>query len=279
MNQWTKKPTLPELPEVETIARQLARSIQGRRIRRLQILDSRLAPRQAGRARGRTVRRVLRLGKRIVMEMAGASGKPPLWLAVHLGMTGRLIWIQNQPSLKKKHLRARLVLEGGDLCFYDVRRWGKLGIYTSLDEVTPAGLDPVCGAFTRGKLSTLLAGSRQEIKVWLMRQDRLTGIGNIYASEILHSDRIHPVRLAGVLDATEAGRLHSATRRVLDNAIKKCGTTFSDFQDTAGRIGSYQKYLKVYGRAGKPCRRCRAPIERIVQQGRSTFFCPKCQRC
>jgi len=123
----------------------------------------------------------------------------------------------------------------------------------------------------------MLADSRQEIKPWLLRQDRLTGLGNIYASEILARARLHPARLAGSLGVDEIRRLHRATVTILRRAIRHCGTTISDFQDSAGQSGDFQRFLAVYGHADDPCRRCRTKVKRMVQQGRSTFFCPVCQ--
>ena len=126
-------------------------------------------------------------------------------------------------------------------------------------------------------MTELLGTSAQPLKAWLLRQDRLVGLGNIYASEILHAARLSPFAGAGSLNGREVRRLHSATRRILQRAIRNCGTTFSDFQDARGASGSYQRLLAVYGRDGEGCRRCRATIERVVQQQRSTFYCPGCQ--
>jgi formamidopyrimidine-DNA glycosylase len=147
-----------------------------------------------------------------------------------------------------------------------------------LADAQPAGAEPLAEDFTARSLADLLAGSRQNIKAWLLRQDRLVGLGNIYASEILHAARISPLRQAGSLDRADVGRLYRAKRRILRHAIEQRGTTFSDFQGTDGRTGGFRRYLAVFARAGAPCRRCKTPIERIVQNGRSTFYCPTCAR-
>ena len=184
-----------------------------------------------------------------------------------------------------RHLRARFKLDGGALLFYDPRRFGTLEVVPA-DAAQPgapaelqgAGVDPLGSAFTKAKLATLLEGSRQALKPWLMRQDKLAGIGNIYASEILFAARLHPERLAGSLDSGETTRLHAEIKRVLKAAIKHCGTTFSDFQDAHGAPGGFRRLLKVYGREGQACRACGALVQRVVQQQRGTFYCPACQR-
>jgi len=193
-------------------------------------------------------------------------------------MTGRLIWHTRARLRERKHLRARLWLEGGSVLFYDTRRFGTLQVLDSLDKVQPRGVDPITGVFSARVLGELLgASSRQEIKTWLLRQDKLVGLGNIYASEVLFEALIHPSREASSLTRPEQGRLVRAIRRVLKQAIAHCGTTFSDFQTTQGALGSYQQYLKVFKREGEACPGCGEAIQRKVQQGRSTFFCPNCQ--
>ncbi len=272
---------MPELPEVETVARQLDPLISGRTVRTLRILDSLLGTLPTGRVRGSSVSRVFRLGKQVVLELERRTlCSPRLWLSVHLRMTGRLLWEPGagRPGPEDQpHLRARLVLEGGVVDFVDPRRFGVIRLAGTQEQLQPAGVDPTGRRFTRGLLRGLLEHSRQEIKPWLLRQDRLTGLGNIYASEILARARIHPARPAGSLDGAELRRLHAATVAILQRAIRHCGTTFSDFQDSRGDTGGFQRFLKVYGHENDPCRRCRTPVKRMVQQGRSTFFCPTCQ--
>ncbi|NJN63501.1 MAG: hypothetical protein HC882_00595 [Acidobacteria bacterium] len=128
--------------------------------------------------------------------------------------------------------------------------------------------DWACRSFNR-----LLRNARQPLKTWLLRQDRLVGIGNIYASEILHEAGLDPFRAGGELEPVETRRLHRALKAVLRRAIRYCGTTFSDFQDAHGVTGSYQTRLRVYGREGEPCKRCGAPIVRVSQAQRSTYYC------
>ena len=270
---------MPELPEVETVVRQLAPFLLDRKISSLEILDPRLEEPEKAKVRSRTILEVSRMGKRIVIRLSAGSGnKAPLWLGFHLGMTGRLIMEGRQSGQQPGHLRARLVLDRGCLNFFDVRRFGRLDIFHSPDSVRPKGIDPLSRAFTGRTLKKLLSGSSQQIKPWLLRQDRLVGIGNIYASEVLFAAGIDPRKPSLSLSAEEIRRLHRSIRKTLRLAIQHCGTTFSDFQDTRGRAGSFQNLLAVYRREDRPCPRCGKPIVRIIQQQRSTFFSPDCQK-
>ncbi|MDH3283948.1 MAG: bifunctional DNA-formamidopyrimidine glycosylase/DNA-(apurinic or apyrimidinic site) lyase [Acidobacteriota bacterium] len=273
---------MPELPEVETVARQLASAVTGRRVGRVRLLDPLLRKTPGWRAPtsygGRLVRRVFRHGKQVLFDLEPrASGARPLFLAVHLRMTGRLGYSKNDHA-DREHLRAVIELDRGAVLFHDTRRFGTVRWLRDPEEAAPGAVDPMGERFTVGVLAELLGGSKQELKPWLLRQDRLVGLGNIYASEILHVARLSPVRPAGALTRAEVRRLRLATRKVLARAIENCGTTFSDFQDAHGVTGSYQEYLAVYAREGEPCPRCREPVERLVQQQRSTFFCPVCAR-
>jgi formamidopyrimidine-DNA glycosylase len=270
---------MPELPEVETVARQLEPRLVGTSVVRFQVLDPLLASGPLPRIAGRTVLHVGRSGKQVLIGFSPLSpGDGALWLAVHLRMTGRLIWADPGARTARRHLRARFRLDRGRLLFYDTRRFGTMRWAPSAEHVRPAGLDPLSPALGGRRLRRLLAGSTQPLKSWLLRQDRLVGLGNIYASEILHAAGLSPWRAAGTLDGREIERLLRSTRAVLRKAIRNCGTTFSDFQDADGLTGSYQRYLEVYGREGQPCPRCGAEVARAVQQQRSTFYCPGCQR-
>lgn len=270
---------MPELPEVETVARQLAPHLKGKTIRGVEILDRKLEHPDLARVRGCRVISVLRMGKQVLIELSGGgSSVEKLWLCFHLRMSGRLIMEGCQGGQQEKHLRARLLLDSGALHFYDLRRFGLMRVLDSPSEAVPGGIDPLTPAFTLDALRALTARTRGDIKPWLLRQDRIAGIGNIYASEILFDCRIHPRRSPASLDTEETARLHASTIRILTLAIEHCGTTFSDFQDSRGESGSFQHFLAVYGRDGLPCRTCGQGIERIVQQQRSTFFCADCQK-
>jgi formamidopyrimidine-DNA glycosylase len=269
---------VPELPEVETVARQLASCVIGREVRRVRVLDTRLRTAPTPRLAGRSVAQVGRSGKRVLIEFSPGSGASgPLWLAVHLRMTGRLLWVPEGSAPPGGHLRACFDLDGGRLLFADARRFGTFTWYRDRLEASPSGVDPLAGELTPQRFAALLGDSAQNLKAWLLRQDRLVGIGNIYASEILHRARLSPLRRAGSLGAADRRALRGAAQSVLRRAIRNCGTTFSDFQDARGVEGSFQHFLAVYDREGRPCRRCGARVERVVQQQRSTFFCPGCQ--
>jgi formamidopyrimidine-DNA glycosylase len=269
---------MPELPEVESVARQLAPRLRGRALRKVELLDPRLRGADPRLALGGTVQRVVRTGKQIDIRFRSAGPCGTVRLLCHLRMTGRLVWLADGETLSgTKHLRARLRFDGGDLLFIDPRRFGTLRFVAADCPPPPAGLEPLSRGCTPARLSRLLAGSRQELKPWLLRQDRLVGIGNIYASEIAFQARLHPRRAAGSLRDEEVRRLHGAIRRVLRRAIRFGGTTFSDFADAEGRSGRFYAMLAVYDREGRPCRRCRTPVRRFVQQQRSTYCCPTCQ--
>jgi len=271
---------MPELPEVETVARQLAPRLKGRTVRSLRILDPLLRTQPTPRMTGRKVADVRRSGKQVLFEFAPASGSgKPLWLAVHLRMTGRLLWAPNAAAeAKEDRVRARFGLDRGALLFADTRRFGTFRWFDDERDTRPSGVDPLSDAMTVDRLKEMAAKARQNMKAFLLRQDRIVGLGNIYASEILHDARISPRRRATALRPAEVARLHGSTRKILRRAIENCGTTFSDFQDAHGLTGSYQQYLGVYDREDEPCDRCGKKIRRIVQQQRSTYYCGGCQR-
>jgi formamidopyrimidine-DNA glycosylase len=277
---------MPELPEVETLVRRLAPHLRGALLEGVELLDQRLAGPPFQVLHGRTVTAVLRSGKRIVLELSPGAASPRQaqpdasairWLAIHLRMSGHLEWFPEAVPQGIPHLRARLRFRKGVLLFRDVRRFGTLEILTDRRQLTPPGVDPLSPTFTPETLARLLAGSRQRIKPWLLRQDRITGLGNIYANEALFRAGLSPLRRCHTLETGEIARLHRGIVELLRDAIDYCGTTLPDFQSAWGDIGSFQDFLAVYGRAELPCRQCGAMILRIVEQGRSTYYCPSCQ--
>jgi formamidopyrimidine-DNA glycosylase len=250
--------------------------LPGRRIRRVDIFDEKLGALDATRLKGRVIRDVVRAGKEIVIDVS--TPRSPLWWCIHLRMTGALLWCDRAQPPSQRHLRLAARLDRGALFFFDARRFGVTRLCDAPDQWAAPGVDPLAKNFTAPRLAALLAGAKTAIKPWLLRQDRLVGFGNIYASEVLFAARINPRRSAGSLTPAEINRLHRATRRVLTKAVECGGTTISDFADCEGESGGYQHQLKVYGREGERCKRCGARIKRLVQQGRSTFFCSACQR-
>lgn len=271
---------MPELPEVETIVRDVARSTRGARIGSVEVLREDLI--EGGTAKqfrrcvqGRDILGVSRRAKNIVIDL-GADR-----LVVNLGMTGRLLVTEGSAPLPP-HLGVRFQLTDGRLLLYqDVRRFGRLeclpeGRWSERD--LALGYEPLSEDFTPTVLHELASRSRVAVKTWLMDQRRVVGVGNIYASEALFRAAIDPRRPANALTPEEAARLHGAIRDVLLEAIEFRGTTLLDYRDASGQPGGFARRLRVYDRAGEACTACEGPVERIVQGGRSTFFCTACQR-
>ncbi len=268
---------MPELPEVETVVRELRAHIRRRTLQDIRVYDSKLRQRTYSTLKGMSIIDVVRAGKQVVLVLRRRDTKETMFFAIHLRMSGRLIWSSNNND-KRKHLRAALLVDSGRVLFIDPRRFGTMKIYSSLEEITRFGIDPLSKAHTEEKLTVLLRGSKQNIKHFLMRQDKLVGIGNIYASEILFGASISPKRRVDTLTKGEIRRLFIEIQKVLKKAIICAGTTFSDFQNVTGESGRFQNFLKTYDREGLSCKRCKTSIQRIAQQGRSTFYCPQCQK-
>lgn len=271
---------MPELPEVETIARQLRRHLRGRRIRKVTLARTDLLPQGAAAFRravqNRRILRVGRRGKRLVCGLSGSS-----WLVVSLGMTGRLLWQGDSRTPVPLHVGVTFHLEPkGRLHYADSRRFGRLvvlgpeGWEALRRSLGPEPFDP---GLSGGKFHQALSSFKAPIWAWLQNQHHLAGVGNIYANEALHRARIHPMRPAASLSAKDAEALLRALRRVLREAIQQGGSTLRDYRNTRGEPGTFVRSLQVYGRGGLPCRRCGIPLVRGVRSQRSFFFCPRCQ--
>ncbi|HEY3356444.1 MAG TPA: bifunctional DNA-formamidopyrimidine glycosylase/DNA-(apurinic or apyrimidinic site) lyase [Polyangia bacterium] len=287
---------MPELPEVETVAADLRRRAVGARIEDLWTSHLALRGRRhvdgralARAAVGATLEAVRRRGKYLLCELSSGTV-----LLFHLGMTGNLhLALGRSPRAPHTHLvfrldagagrRAGLGDEAVELRFVDPRRFGLCRVLTR-DEVATApelarmGPEPLERGFSVTRLGEALAGSRRDLKSLLLDQNRVAGIGNIYASEALWAAGIHPRATPARLGPERVARLHRAIREVLAEAIANRGTTFRDFADPAGLPGDHLQKLHVYARAGQPCDRCGAKIRGIVLGQRSTFYCPRCQR-
>jgi formamidopyrimidine-DNA glycosylase len=267
---------VPELPEVETVARAIRPRLEGRRIEgvtvgwRKSIGD--LSPREfRRRVIGATVHQVVRRAKYLVFDL-GDSGH----LVGHLRMSGRME-VGPDPG---KYVVVSFDLDDGKAWhFIDVRKFGRLVWAADPDDVfPPLGPEPLDDAFTAGWFVHALRRRRQ-IKPLLLDQSFLAGLGNIYVDESLFEARIHPLRRADTIGRPAAVRLHAAIREVLEAAVEHEGSTFDAFYRTPeGRPGSYQHKFRVYGRTGKPCRRCGAKIRKLVVGARGTHVCPRCQR-
>jgi formamidopyrimidine-DNA glycosylase len=268
---------MPELPEVETIARGLAVLIRGKRIRDVGVawprtVDARSLPMAS--LPGRRIEDVGRAGKYVAIVLD--DGRT---LTVHLRMTGSLLV---EPASKSAAFHERLILkfdDGVSLRFVDPRKFGRV----RLIEGDPAGVlaigvDPFDRRLNKNMFAAMLAGRRTPIKSWLLDQRRVAGIGNIYACEALFYAGIRPRRPAGRLTAAERIGLLQSLRRVLRRAITHRGSSLNDYVDAEGKEGGFQKQFVVYGRRGLPCKRCRTPVRRILLAQRSTFYCSACQR-
>jgi formamidopyrimidine-DNA glycosylase len=270
---------VPELPEVETIVRDLARMLPGARISRVEVLrpdliEDETADEFARALKGKEIRSVGRRAKNIVLDLGDGL------LLVNLGMTGRLM-VVDPPDEPPLHTGVRMHLaDGRELRYHDVRRFGRLWRMTREEWETwegELGVEPLSDGFTVEHLRELASRSRVEVKTWLMDQRRVVGVGNIYASEALFRAGVDPRRPANELTDDELGRVRSGVREVLQEAIDFRGTTFLDYRDASGERGEFALRLKVYDREGEPCVVCGTPVRRIVQAGRSTFFCETCQ--
>lgn len=271
---------MPELPEVETVARGLRSLLIGRAI----VAASVGWPRTVAKPRaeefakgivGRRVNSVDRRGKYVVIGLDRG------YLLVHLKMSGQLQVVRSGEP-KDKHVHLVLDLDDGrQLRFRDVRKFGRVYLVRDPAEVTAGlGPEPLANDFTLAEFRRLLAHRRGRLKPLLLNQHFLAGLGNIYADEALFAAHLHPLRKADSLTPQEQARLYSAIRTVLKGAVEGRGTTLTDggYADARGETGTYQERLAVYGQGGNSCSRCQSSIERIVISGRSAHFCPRCQR-
>lgn len=274
---------MPELPEVETIRRDLAGEVENRRITAARVHQADILmnlPSPAAFRRevvGRTIRRLERRAKYLLFRLD--DGRV---LQVQLRMTGRFALGAERPDPGEfRHVAAELDLDDGRTLWYDdMRRLGGLRLLEAegwREEDRRLGPEPLAEGFGADELADALAGSRAPVKNLLLDQERLAGVGNIYASEALHGAGIDPRRPGRELGEEEVGRLHTAVRSVLSDALEHAGTTFRDYRAVNGRSGRFQERLRVYGREGRDCPRCGGTVRRIVQAGRSSYFCPGCQ--
>ena len=284
---------MPELPEVETIARGVDARVRGERIVEVWFGSHREPfktppAEQASALEGRVLLAVHRTGKHIVCELGPRQGPSPhraapeiaaeaQWI-VHLGMTGRLL-VTSPENPQAPHTHARLRLAGGrEIRFVDPRRFGRLELrdLRSSKAFRATGTEPL--AIGQQEFAALFRGRKPAIKAALLDQSLLTGVGNIYADESLFRAGIRPRRRAGRLSRVELERLRLTLRQVLEHAIELGGSSVSDYVDADGVKGFFQLEHCVYQRTGEPCRRCGDPIRRVLVGGRGTHFCPKCQK-
>lgn len=275
---------MPELPEVETVVAGLRSRLEGRRVRELVFLSPHLNRKQSFSAlspdvyRGKKIERIWRRGKMIIFNFSGGCG-----LLIHLKMTGQLYLCRPEQSLDK-HTHARMTFSGlkEELRFRDIRKFGFLNCLRMPEILSRVNseLGPEPLALNLVRFRDLLGRhGRKKIKGWLLDQKIIAGIGNIYSDEILFRAGIRPDRPAGELSPEEVRKLSRAMKSVLRQAIELKGSSISDYVDATGEKGRFQQKHLVYDREGQPCLRCRrSAINRKKIAGRSSFFCPSCQR-
>lgn len=283
---------MPELPEVETVRRGLAPVMEGRRILRSEVrrpdLRWPLPPALAETLTGARVDRLRRRSKYILADLDRGQT-----MILHLGMSGRILIsgdvlgdFVHARSAAGKHDHVVLDLEGGArITFNDARRFGMIDLapteavesHRLLDGIGP---EPLGNAFDETYLTRALSGRAAPVKAALLDQRLVAGLGNIYVCEILHRAGIHPARAAGRISPARAGALVPLIREVLAEAIEAGGSTLRDYRQADGELGYFQHAFRVYGREGQPCTRpgCDGTVRRIVQSGRSSFYCSRCQR-
>jgi formamidopyrimidine-DNA glycosylase len=274
---------MPELPEVETIRGQLAPALEGRVLQRLEVLDSRWcdpAPPEelAAATAGRTVEAVNRRGKYLTLELSDE-----VHVVMHLRMTGNLLLVEaGEDDPGRPHLRVRFDFGDERLLFVDVRRFGTGVVLlgdAARDEyfASRLGVEPLSPDFTADALRLLARGRRAPVKAFLLTQERIAGVGNIYADEALYRARIHPLRPVGTLRRPQIADLRDAVVASLEAGIDARGATIDDFRHSDGAQGSFQDRFMVHLREGEPCERCGATIVKLRAAGRGTYVCPRCQ--
>lgn len=277
---------MPELPEVETLARGLQGEVAGRRVLSVELGKTDFMDNPAEIERelpGSRIERVERYGKFMLLRLQRSQEKAGVdqesALLVHLGMTGTMVPRPvGESRAKHTHLVA-LLDDGRELRYIDPRRFGRIAWLAGeklREELLRFGADPLL--ISLEEFVQRIRGRRARIKAMLLDQGVLRGVGNIYADESLWKAKIHPARIGARLTAEEIENLLEALQQILEKAIVLRGSSISDFLDAEGEPGEYQLHHKAYGREGKACYRCKTPIRRIVVAGRSSFFCPNCQK-
>lgn len=283
---------MPELPEVETVRRGLAPVLEGARIVRADVnrpdLRWPFPPRMAERLSGQSVLRLRRRSKYLLADLASDET-----LLIHLGMTGRMLvsgdplgrFLHDHPTPEKHDHVVFHLDSGARVTFNDARRFGAMDLVaTPVAEAHPLlarlGPEPLGNAFHEASLAAALKGRAAPVKALLLDQRIVAGLGNIYVCEALFRAGISPKRRAGAISAARVARLVAAIREVLCEAIEAGGSSLRDYRRADGELGYFQHNFDVYGREGAPCRRpgCHGTIRRIVQSGRSSFYCGLCQR-
>ena len=272
---------MPELPEVETVKRALEPVLGGRIIVRTEVFSPDICNGTVGPISALTGRKILHISRRaryIIVQLDDGNA-----LVVHLGMTG-VIRIETGAVPRRKHEHIFLYLDNGMIFrFEDVRRFGFLGVYPCSENGLPGrfalfGPEPLTDEFTADYLYGCSRGVKRAVKNFIMDNRTVAGIGNIYAAEILFAARIDPRKMAGKLSLAQCRQIAIQAKRILQEAIEAGGTTIADFRQIDGSEGKFAVSLQIYGKAGKSCPVCGMELKSVKLSGRSSVFCPKCQR-
>lgn len=282
---------MPELPEVETVRRQLEKNLLGRKIVQVFVHTGKIVQNDASFARaltGLSFVKIDRIGKLLIFEMSDGE----TFLLAHLRMTGKFLLEKgatgsgaknaHEKSMREKHTHITFVFEGGlRLLFHDVRKFGYV-VRADKDQVEVArgrfGIEPLTKDFTLENFVRIFQNKKTTIKALLLDQSLVAGLGNIYVDEVLFRAKVLPTRRADTISLAEKKGIFQATEKVIAKAIEKGGTTFLDFAHTDGESGTFVDNLQVFARAGKLCIHCGTEIEKTRVAGRGTHFCPTCQK-
>lgn len=279
---------MPELPEVETIKRDLQKKIKSKKIKSVVVNIEKIIKKPSlkefiTKTNNRIIQEINRRGKYIIIDLDSREK-----LIIHLGMTGLLIhpydrkFAEKEINPKHNHLIFTFS-DDTQLVFNDVRRFGKVYLVSDINEVegiAKLGIEPLDENFTQEVFIQTMRKKKNKIKSLLMKQEFIAGLGNIYVNEVLHRANVHPLRAVSSLTDEEMRKLFREIKFVLSKAVEFRGSTVADeaYRDTDGEKGRFAEKLQVYARKGEPCIKCRSIIEVIKIEGRSTFICPQCQK-
>lgn len=266
---------MPELPEVETVARELRDLIIGKEINEIEPIWHKSFNNQSSVIlHGQIINQIGRKGKYLLVNLTKSS------LIIHLRMTGQLLYKTNNNSNNDPHIRAKIVfIDSTALFFKDVRKFGRIYHVDNIDDILyKIGIDAVDTNLDFSLFKELLYKSHTNIKSFLLAQDKISGVGNIYADESLFRAGIHPASMTNTIPDKKIQALHYHLMDVLQTAINNMGSTISDYRDSYGNTGNNQKFFEVYQRMDKPCVNCATPISKLKIAGRGTHVCLKCQK-
>lgn len=285
---------MPELPEVETIRRDLREKILGKEISRVDVLRAKIVRADHGRfknfLKNKKIKDIDRVGKLLMFDFGDQHH-----LFVHLKMTGQLIYVDSDnlvagghsdgPDLlvvPNVHTRAVIYfVDSSVLYFNDMRAFGYLQLANELEKqavIKKYGIEPLADNFTINNFEQALKGKKTTIKAVLLNQGIISGIGNIYADEVCFEAKIKPIRLVSTLTKQDTKRLYTAIQKIIKKAIQERGTTFNNYVDPHGKKGNFLSFLKVYGKGGEPCLVCKNKLKKVRVAARGTVFCSVCQK-